>query len=138
MSMRNIVIKKSEVERLRRLVESARKFLCQRDLAHLERLEERLDEADVVQGNEIPSGVVAINSKVRVRDLDAGREQFYTLVFPREADVAKGRISILAPIGVALLGGQVGDIIEPRVPHGVRRLKVQEILQNSPSRSEAA
>jgi regulator of nucleoside diphosphate kinase len=52
----------------------------------------------------------------------------YSLVFPTEANFVEGKISVLAPIGTAILGYRQGDTIEWRVPSGVRKLKVEEIL----------
>jgi regulator of nucleoside diphosphate kinase len=52
----------------------------------------------------------------------------YSLVFPNEADADEGRISILAPVGTAMIGYRVGDVIEWQVPSGLRRLKVEEII----------
>ena len=61
-------------------------------------------------------------------DLDSGEEMTYTLVFPDIADISKNKISILAPIGTALIGYRLGDIIEWKVPAGLRKFKVEEIL----------
>jgi len=69
-----------------------------------------------------------MNSQVRIRDLEAGRVMVYTLVFPQDADASQGKISVLAPIGTALLGYRVGDMIECKVPAGVKRLRVEEVL----------
>jgi regulator of nucleoside diphosphate kinase len=69
-----------------------------------------------------------MQSRVRVRDLGSGQDTVYTLVFPREADVNAGRLSVLAPIGTALLGYRQGDEIEWPVPGGLRRLKVMKVL----------
>jgi regulator of nucleoside diphosphate kinase len=52
----------------------------------------------------------------------------YSLVFPQEADASEGRISILAPVGTAMIGYRVGDVIEWEVPSGLRRLKVEDVL----------
>jgi len=65
---------------------------------------------------------------VLVRDLDTGGESTYTLVFPSDADIAKGKISILAPIATALLGYREGDEIEWPTPGGRRRLNVIQVL----------
>ena len=67
-------------------------------------------------------------SKVRLKDLVSGESNTYSLVFPTEADFAEGKISVLAPIGTAILGYKQGDTIEWSVPSGVRKLKVEEIL----------
>jgi len=69
-----------------------------------------------------------MNSKVRLRDVGRQEEMVYWLVFPGNADPDQNKISILAPIGTALLGYRVGDIIEWKVPAGVTKLKVEEIL----------
>jgi regulator of nucleoside diphosphate kinase len=66
---------------------------------------------------------------VTVTDLDSGREHEYTIVFPRDADLSAGRISVLAPIGTALLGYAEGDEIEWNVPGGVRRLRIDSVQQ---------
>ena len=72
--------------------------------------------------------VVTMNSEVLVRDLDSKKEMTVTLVFPSEADLEQGKISILAPVGTALLGYRVGDTIEWKVPGRVRRLRVEKVL----------
>jgi regulator of nucleoside diphosphate kinase len=61
-------------------------------------------------------------------DLDSSKEYEYTLVFPENADSTTGKISILAPVGTAMLGYRVGDVIEWVVPAGKRRLKVEKVL----------
>ena len=67
-------------------------------------------------------------SQARLYDLEAGEELVLTLVFPEDADLAENKVSVLAPIGMAMLGYRVGDVFEWQVPAGVSRLKVLEIL----------
>ena len=69
-----------------------------------------------------------MRSKVRLRDVNTGEGMVYTLVFPAEANFEEGKISVLAPVGTAMLGYRVGSRIEWQVPSGLRRLKVEEIL----------
>lgn len=69
-----------------------------------------------------------MRSTVRLKDLESGKEMIYSLVFPDEADVEQGRISVLAPVGTAMIGYRGGDTIEWEVPSGLRRLKVEEVL----------
>ncbi len=69
-----------------------------------------------------------MNSTVRLKDLDTEKEMIYTVVFPSDADVAQNKISVLAPIGTALIGYRVGDIITWKVPAGLRKLRVEEII----------
>ena len=82
----------------------------------------------VVLPAEMPCDVVTMNSRVRLTDLDSGAELVYTLVFPADADFKAGKISVLAPIGTALLGERVGTEIQWEVPAGVRRLRIEELL----------
>lgn len=82
----------------------------------------------VVLPAEMPRDVVTMNSRVRLTDLDSGAELVYTLVFPADADFKAGKISVLAPIGTALLGERVGTEIQWEVPAGVRRLRIEELL----------
>jgi regulator of nucleoside diphosphate kinase len=69
-----------------------------------------------------------MHSTVRVRDVNSGSSMVYTLVFPVDADVAQQRISVLAPIGTALLGFRSGDVFEWKTPGGTRRLQIEEVL----------
>ncbi|HET7212837.1 MAG TPA: nucleoside diphosphate kinase regulator [Terriglobia bacterium] len=99
-----------------------------RDQRYVDALRRQLERAEVVAPAEIPADVVTMNSQVRVRDLGSGKVTVYTVVFPPDADFSRNRISILAPIGTALLGLRVGDVVEWKVPAGTRRLKVESVL----------
>ena len=126
MKTKNIVLREADYLRMQQLVESSRRF-GQRDAQSLEELEQELERANVVKPGEIPKDVVTMNSRVRVRDMDNGRETTYQIVFPHQADVAKNRISVLAPIGTGLLGYSTGTRIEWQVPSGVRRFRILEV-----------
>ncbi|HUM06155.1 MAG TPA: nucleoside diphosphate kinase regulator [Terriglobales bacterium] len=123
MNAKNIVITKPDYERLRSLIDSSKTFL-QRDAQHLDALERELERATIVQPGQVGHNVVTMNSRVRVRDLNDGREHTYQIVFPSNADVAKHRISVLAPIGTGLLGYSAGTTVEWRVPSGIRRFRI--------------
>jgi regulator of nucleoside diphosphate kinase len=97
-------------------------------LEYLKKLEEELDRADIVDPRDMPPDVITMRSTVRLKDLVNGEANTYSLVFPTEADFTQGKISVLAPIGTAILGYRRGDTIEWPVPSGLRRLKVDEIL----------
>jgi regulator of nucleoside diphosphate kinase len=98
------------------------------DGEYLNTLEAELERAEVVDPKRIPANVITMRSKVRLKDLVSGEAKIYSLVFPTEANVSDGKISVLAPIGTAILGYKLGDSIEWPVPSGVRKLKVDEIL----------
>ena len=97
------------------------------DREYLNKLEAELDRAEIVEPKDIPSDVITMRSKVRLKDLVSGESATYSLVFPTEANFADGKISVLAPIGTAILGYRQGDTIEWPVPSGLRQLKVEEI-----------
>jgi len=120
---KNIVITEADYVRLRRLVESSRLFR-QHDAKHLDDLEQELERAAIMKAGEVPSDVVTMNSRVRVKDLNSGRVTTYQIVFPGEADIAKNRISVLAPIGTGLLGYSAGTTVEWQVPSGMRRFRI--------------
>lgn len=87
-----------------------------------------IERATVVPAAEIPADVITMNSRAKLLDIDLGESLDYTLVYPDDADFAAGKISVLAPIGAAMLGYRAGDEIEWSVPAGVRRLRVEEVL----------
>jgi regulator of nucleoside diphosphate kinase len=121
-----LYITKADYEKLQRLIEG-RRTTGSFDMKYLSLLEAELDLAEVVEPEAIPPDVVTMNSEVRLKDLDSGNIIVYRLVFPSQART-ENSISVLAPIGMAMLGYQVGDIIEWPVPRGIRRFKVLEVL----------
>lgn len=127
MEKRNIFVSEFDAQRLRKLVEEAREFSQEKE-DHLADLERELSHATIISPEEVPSDVITMNSKVRLTNLDTGKQVTYTLVFPDDADAEQNAISVLAPIGTAMLGYRVGNEIEWKVPAGVRRFKVEEIL----------
>ena len=132
----NIYITEPDHERLTKLIEIARERESEANREYLDRLEEELDRAEVVQQKDIPADVITMRSTVRVKDLDTGEEMIYHLVFPTEANYDEGKISVLAPVGTAMLGYRHGDVIEWQVPSGVRRLAVEEVVYQPESQGE--
>lgn len=92
-----------------------------------ESLDAELQRATVVRQNEVPADVVTMNSDVVYEDLQTGTRRTVRVVFPKDADASKGWVSVLAPIGSALLGLKVGQEIEWKLPTGRRRVRVVEI-----------
>ncbi len=89
----------------------------------LDELQADLNLAEVVSQVDMPKDVVTMNSTVTLRDLHTQDIENYTLVYPDHADIANQKLSVLAPIGAAVLGYRVGDEIQWRIPAGWRRLK---------------
>jgi regulator of nucleoside diphosphate kinase len=121
-----IYITHLDCERLRRLIAEHRAASAAED-EYVAMLERELDRAEVVDPEAIDRDIVTMNSEVRLQDLDSGRSQRYKLVFPNQFRWDHS-ISVLAPVGTAMLGYRVGDVIEWPVPKGVRRLKVLEVI----------
>ena len=96
-----------------------------RDRAHLE---SELERADIVDAREVPPDVVTMNSRVVFEDATTGNRAEVTIVFPQDADLERGRISVLAPVGTALLGLAEGDSIVWPFPDGSSRcLRVVQV-----------
>jgi regulator of nucleoside diphosphate kinase len=113
--------------RLQRVVAGPRSKDLQ-DMASVELLERRLDDAEVVRADRIEPDVVTMNSEVRISDLDTRETMVFRLVFPNAADAAAGRVSVLAPMGLAVLGRGVGEQVSWPTPGGMRRLRVEQVL----------
>ena len=127
MEERIIYITEYDCKRLRELIDEAKR-LDRRGNEYLESLDAELSGCKVVVPTEVPPDVVTMNSQVRLMDLDTHEEMVYTLVFPREADITQSKISVLAPIGTAMLGYRVDDTFIWKVPDGFRRLQVKKVL----------
>jgi regulator of nucleoside diphosphate kinase len=124
--MRQIIITKIDQERVSTIIAELRKHgHCSDDL---DAVEQELARASIVEPRDVPRNVITMNSTVVLRDLDTNNTEKYTLVYPWDEDMTKGNISILAPVGTAILGYQVGDIIEWEVPVGRKRYQVEHVL----------
>ena len=99
--------------------------------ARLAELAMELDRAEIVDSARVPANVITMNSTVLLRDLDSGVEHTYRLVYPSHARGIPHEVSVLAPVGTALLGYRTGDVISWKVPKGIRRWKVLKVLQPS-------
>lgn len=124
---KTIYITDNDMVRLEELLEIAGENPT-RDNKHLEELSGELMKAEVVESRDIPPNVITMNSEVLFQDLDNGESKTYKLVFPREANVEQNRISILAPVGTAMIGCRVGQTIKWNAPGGVRKMKIVKII----------
>lgn len=120
MSGRAIHVTPSELDRLRRAVESAQPDAA--DRPHVALLRDALALAARVWPDALPTEVVTMHSRVHLRD--GARTRTVAVVFPEEAEAESGRISVLAPLGAALLGRRVGDRVVFSVAGGERECDV--------------
>ncbi len=133
MTEKKIYVTDSDLQRLKTLLHDNWRDRRE-DVGDLNRLDYELERASVVTPKEVSKDVVTMNSHVRLRDLDSGDAVEFSLVYPSQPyaagsdHLAEMTVSVLAPIGTAILGYRVGDSIEWEVPAGVRRLKVEKVL----------
>lgn len=119
-----ITISSRDLERLEDLLES----LPDQEFPGRDALESELARAEIVDPQDIPPTVVTMNSTVRFKVQSSSKEFHLTLVYPKDADTSGGTISILAPVGSALLGLSVGDEIEwPKPGGGALRVRIEEV-----------
>jgi len=124
-----IFVAENDAARLRELL--AARSSAVRDQDHLAGLAAELERALIVEAGRVPGDVITMHAQATVLDLTSGERRKLTLVFPWQADVNAGRISVLAPLGTALLGYRVGDEVEWPMPGGLRRLRIEEVSQLS-------
>jgi len=110
--------------------------LEQNDTPASDALDAELRRAQVVEWASVPPDVVTMNTEVVYEDVDTGVRRTVRVVYPRDSDSAKGHVSVLAPIGSALLGLRVGQSIEWSLPKGRRRVRVVEIRYQPESHGE--
>jgi regulator of nucleoside diphosphate kinase len=127
MNQPSIYITTQDAEKLRKLMREAY-HSDYRGSDYLKKLAGEIEKASVVQPDQMPSNVITLNSTARLVDQETTEEMVYTLVFPEDAEPSQGKISILAPIGTAMLGYKTGDTFEWDTPGGKRIIRVQEIL----------
>jgi len=119
-----IYISRDDYSKLRLFIATA---IHARGETAVAKLRDELDRAAVIDPRAIPADVVTMNSTVQFEDLGTSEVSEYTITFPETANVERGRISILAPIGTALIGCRVGDIVRWSAPGGIRQLKVRQV-----------
>lgn len=125
-SLPDLIVSAHDARRLEALVAS--RVALGDDIA--EALEAELLRADVREPADVPPDVVTMNSTLRCVDETTGAERVLQLVYPEQADAAQGRVSVLAPVGAALLGLRAGQGIDWPLPGGrSTRLRVDEVLR---------
>jgi regulator of nucleoside diphosphate kinase len=122
---KQIIITQHDLDRLQRVVNNAVAMGSGRELGALVA---ELDRARVVTPENVPANIVTMNSKIRLVDVETGDVLEVSLVFPEDTDSAGGTVSILAPVGTAILGYAEGDSIEWPTPSGVRTFSVEKVI----------
>jgi regulator of nucleoside diphosphate kinase len=118
-----IIVASEDRSRLLQLVPHA----DQRGVA--EQLDAELQRARVVPLAEVPEDVVVMDSELEYEVVATGQRRRLHLVYPKDANTNEGRVSVLAPLGCALLGLRAGQEIDWRMPGGLRRLRVLSVTR---------
>jgi transcription elongation factor GreA len=95
-------------------------------------LEERLSRVRELDPRDVPDGLAAIQSFVTFSDVDSAEEETLQLVAAEEADFDSGKLSIISPLGRALVGHGVGEVVEFAAPRGVRKLRIISVSTEKP------
>ena len=126
----NILVKESDYQKLMTLIDLT-------NTPAAATLDTELSRADIVGDDQLPVDTVAMGTTATFEDLDNGEQNTITLVFPRQADVDSMKISILSPVGSALIGLRLGGTIDWPLPGGKqRRLKVVAIAEHEEASNE--
>ena len=99
-------------------------------------LAEELKRAKVVKDNKIAGDIVQLNSTVQVEDQSTNKTMDFQIVLPSQANLKENKISILAPIGIALIGFKKDQLVEWQMPAGKRTLKIVKV-ENAPAMAKA-
>jgi regulator of nucleoside diphosphate kinase len=127
MTNRQVVVTQRDAARLRALVQGYTGSA--RDDGHLDELALEIERALVLEPQQVPADVVTMHARVGVLDVATGERRELVLVYPSESDIAANRVSVLAPLGTALLGYRKGDEVEWQMPGGLRRLRIESVVQ---------
>ena len=125
--MKDIIISSLDMARLRSQIDKARSGGINAPI-NLNPLISELDRAKVLPPEKMPPDVVTMNSIVKLDYLNSNKTMQIEIVYPRQADTAKQKISIFAPVATAMLGYRKGDIIKLEVPGGLAELRIADIV----------
>lgn len=123
-----IIVTFADHKKLSALLEEQRRYNKNRLPESFRSLAAELERAELKDSDEIGADVITMNSTARVVEIETNDTLEYTLVYPEDADIESGKISVLAPLGTAMLGYRTGDTFQWEVPLGVRRFKVEAVL----------
>ncbi|GAB2543907.1 nucleoside diphosphate kinase regulator [Rufibacter soli] len=123
--MDSVFLTEKDYERLHLLVQAQRSVA---PAAMVEGLCKELRTATLLPAEQVPVDVVTMNSEVRLREKTSGTVMDLTLVYPKNADVTTRKISVLAPVGFAILGRQVGQEVECPAPRGTLRYQIEQVI----------
>lgn len=127
MENRMIQITENDLQKLREAIRQAKQGVY-RNSVYIQHLEGELERAEIISAKQIPANVITMNTRVILTDLSTGDQMELVLVFPEDDSKGMNHLSVLAPIGTAIIGYQVGDVIAWDTPDGKTKLRVDKII----------
>jgi regulator of nucleoside diphosphate kinase len=125
MKKNSIIVTKTDYQRLKKLTGNA---VFESGSENLIKLYNELERAKKVEAKKVEPDVVTMNTVIDFLDLDSNKSRRLKLVYPEFADFRQGNVSVLAPVGTALLGYRKGDIVEWDVPSGKKKFQIKDII----------
>jgi len=127
MKTKGIYITQHDLQRLKKLLNYLSTESNHQDFS-VQELKDEMNRALVVSPKEVPENVITMNSRVLMRDVESGNDMTLWLVFPDKVDAVKNPVSILSPLGTAMIGYKVGDVFTWESPTGKKQIEVLDIL----------
>lgn len=125
MKTEQLIIVKKELELLQ-------KHLAHSDLSEFNRnkLLAELKSAKIMKEQDLPADVVCLDSKIEIQELTSKQKFTFHLVLPSEANMKQKKISVFAPIGIALLGYRTGSTVQWEMPNGLKTFEILHVVQH--------
>ncbi|MNY26467.1 Regulator of nucleoside diphosphate kinase [compost metagenome] len=92
-----------------------------------QKLEDELKNAKIYKESELPVDVICLNSEIELLEVDNEKKMKIKLVLPNEADMKTQKVSVLAPIGIALIGYRKGDMVDWEMPNGLKKFQILDV-----------
>ncbi len=128
MNTNEIMITGFDYGRIMSMIDRLRNTFSKEQKENADRLVMELKRAQRVDSYDIPHDCVTMNSSFEIKEVDESETRTLTLVFPEKANIEENRVSILSPVGTAVLGYRVGNVIHWKVPAGVKKFIITRII----------
>jgi len=123
--MKKTILSRIDYQRLKNFMQKKGQVYIKHDLENLDAV---LKTAELINPEVIPPDVVTMNSKIRIKDIELDEDYICTLNYPGQTYLSEENCSILTPMGTALLGSRVGELIRCDMTHNSITMRVEEIL----------
>jgi len=122
----NVILGEDDFRMLKQYAESFSRSAKENEMS----LSYELNRAIVVENDELPADSIRLNSYVRVKELTSDKEMEFSIVMPAFADFKQKKISVLTPMGSALIGLCKGETVEWKMPAGMKKFEILDVIQS--------